>query len=356
MVLVLVVGAVAVLQHWNVPEYAITPGDATPVGPLVKIKGVATDQTSDRIMLTDVYLQTLTAWQWLTMHTESYVQFVPAGELVTPGIPADELDAQGFLEMSDSKEAAEIAAFRALGWSVPTTPSGAVINGVVASSPARRAGLHVADEVVGVDGAPVTSSCSLIDRLEPIRPGAQVRLSVRRAKISGAGAITWAAASTVSVTTSSAPSGEGTTGCAGAETPSRAWLGVLVENGVGATFPATVTINTRDIGGPSAGLAMTLALIDKMSAGSLTGHVAIAATGTIAPNGTVGDVGGVAEKTVAVQRAGAKVFFVPKVEVAAAESTAKAGLRIIGVTSLHQVLAQLVKLGGTAPVALTKPH
>jgi PDZ domain-containing protein len=70
----------------------------------------------------------------------------------------------------------------------------------------------------------------------------------------------------------------------------------------------------------------------------------------------VGDVGGVAEKTVAVQRAGATIFFVPDVEVSTARSAAGPGLRIVGVSSLHQVLTDLHRLGGASPVPLTKPH
>jgi PDZ domain-containing protein len=99
-----------------------------------------------------------------------------------------------------------------------------------------------------------------------------------------------------------------------------------------------------------------LTLIDKLSKGSLTGHHVVAVTGTIAVNGAVGDVGGVAEKTVAAQRAGATIFFVPQVEVSTAKRAAGPGLRIVGVRSLHQVLSDLLRLGGDAPVPLTKPH
>ncbi len=73
-------------------------------------------------------------------------------------------------------------------------------------------------------------------------------------------------------------------------------------------------MHTQDIGGPSAGLAMTLGIIDKLSSGRLTGNRIVAATGTIDQYGNVGDVGGVAEKTIAVERAGATIFFVPSVE------------------------------------------
>ena len=62
-----------------------------------------------------------------------------------------------------------------------------------------------------------------------------------------------------------------------------------------------------------------------------------------------------AEKTVAVQRAGAQYFLVPQVEVATARANATPGLSVIGVSSLAQALKDLRALGGAAPVALTRP-
>ena len=76
-------------------------------------------------------------------------------------------------------------------------------------------------------------------------------------------------------------------------------------------FPFPIKINSDEIGGPSAGLAWTLGIINTLSGGHLTGGLTIAASGTIRPDGSVGDVGGVEQKTVAVERAGATVFFVP---------------------------------------------
>jgi Lon-like protease len=110
-----------------------------------------------------------------------------------------------------------------------------------------------------------------------------------------------------------------------------------------------VKINTPQIGGPSAGLAMTLGIIDKLSSGSLTGHRVIAATGTIDQYGNVGQVGGVPEKTIAVERAGATVLFVPKPEYAQAEAKATPQLRVYGVNTLDQALQILKRLGGNVP-------
>jgi len=53
---------------------------------------------------------------------------------------------------------------------------------------------------------------------------------------------------------------------------------------------------------------MTVAILDLLSKGSLTGGHAIATTGTIDAYGNVGEVGGVAQKTIAVENAGVKYF------------------------------------------------
>jgi Lon-like protease len=95
---------------------------------------------------------------------------------------------------------------------------------------------------------------------------------------------------------------------------------------------------------------MTLGIIDKLSSGRLTGNRIVAATGTIDQDGNVGDVGGVAEKTIAVERAGASVFFVPDtVEGRTALAKANAQLHVYAVSNLDQVLRILKRLGGNVP-------
>ena len=346
---------IIIAQHWNLNEYAITPGDATPVAPLVKVHGVATDANHDKILLTDVYLTRVTAWEWFRFQFDHHVEFVTPDQLLEPGVPSDELNAQGYLEMSDSKQAAEVAAFRALGWKVPSRPTGAVINAVLALSPARRGHLHVGDEIVGVNGAKVDSACALISALHHVAPGTSVHFDVRPVSISNAGVLSWGAPVVRTLVTGPSSRALVSSGCPGVSGPGRSSIGVSLEDGVSYHLPATVSINTANIGGPSAGLAMTLALIDRLSKGSLTGGHVVAATGTMSVNGAVGDVGGVAEKTVAVQRAGATYFIVPQVEVTTARANAAPGLTVLGVTSLAQALKDLHALGGATPTALTRP-
>lgn len=349
---VLVVG----LRAWSTNEYAITPGNATNVIPLVTVKGLATNATPDRIMLVDVYLQPLSELQYLLMHFDAHVQFVTAGQLLEPGVPNSELTAQGFMQMSDSQEYAKVAALRALGWTIPAAHTGVAITAVASNTPAARAGLQVGDEILSVDGARVGSTCALIGSLVKVAPGTKVQLTLRRGTFSAAGVLHRGAPVTVTVDTAVSPHAHAATGCAQFPTAGSSYLGIVLEDAVTYSLPGSISVDTANIGGPSAGLAMTLTIMDKLSRGSLTGHHVIAATGTIDPSGSVGDVGGVAEKTIAVENAGAQYFFVPQVEVPTARSVANSRLHIIGVTTLSQVLADLRKLGGTPPVPLTPAH
>ena len=172
----------------------------------------------------------------------------------------------------------------------------------------------MAQVITAVNGTPTPTNCALIDALHGIAPGTTVSLSVEESSINDVGTFVTGPTVHKSVTLAAPPKGAVVTGC-GAPFKPTAFLG-LIEPMTQQDwhFPVQVTVHTQNIGGPSAGLAMTLGIIDKLSSGRLTGHRIVAATGTIDQNGNVGDVGGVAEKTIAVERAGATVFFVPAVE------------------------------------------
>jgi Lon-like protease len=353
---VVVVIVVALFGVGQIPlnEYALTPGRATPVAPLVSVHGVATARHPGRILLTDVYLQALTVGSWVSMHLSSHVQFVPAAELTQPGEPTSELTAQGYLQMRDAQQAAEVEAFRTLGWTVTGRSDGATIGGVVQPSPASRAGLGVGDVVTAVNARPVRDACALIAAIHPLAPGTRVALSVRLVHISASGVLTWRGTRRVEVTTVAPPTNDAASGCPGVAGRDHSFVGVSLEDDVAYDLPAEVRINTANIGGPSAGLAMTLTLIDLLSRDSISGPHDVAATGTMSVGGAVGAVGGVAQKAVAVQSAGAKYFIVPRSEVGAARSGAP-GLTVCGVTTLAGAMRCLRSLGGGAPTPLTRP-
>jgi PDZ domain-containing protein len=216
------------------------------------------------------------------------------------------------------------------------------VNLVQPGSAAAAAGLQCNDVVTAVDGAPVATAADLKAAITARRPGTSVRVTVQRTGGGGK-----PATRTLTATLTGTPAVPAAPGQPAVPArPDQAFLGVGTQTQTTYTLPFDVSIQVGDIGGPSAGLALTLGLLDVLSDGNLTGGLHVAATGTISPDGSVGAVGGVAEKTVAVRRAGAQVFFVPSDNLAEARGQAGAHLRVFAVSSLQQALADLGQVGG----------
>jgi PDZ domain-containing protein len=122
-------------------------------------------------------------------------------------------------------------------------------------------------------------------------------------------------------------------------------LGITTQAFVSYQFPIHVQINTERVGGPSAGLAFTLAIIDELTPGSLTGPKPVAVTGAIAPDGSVGEVGGVEQKAITARTNGVELMIVPKREVKDARRGA-GNVRVVGVSTVDQALIALRGAGG----------
>jgi Lon-like protease len=75
-------------------------------------------------------------------------------------------------------------------------------------------------------------------------------------------------------------------------------------------FPVEIVHQKTD-GGPSAGMMFTLGVYNVVTPHDLTGGRKIAGTGTIDLDGRVGSVGGIPQKVVAAERAGAQYFLCP---------------------------------------------
>ncbi|HUC04620.1 MAG TPA: S16 family serine protease [Acidimicrobiales bacterium] len=351
-VVVVLAGAVYGLDHWSVNYYAITPGQAQSVAPLIDVPTSLDHKLSGDVLLTDVYLTQLNALTYLQeRYLSSDAQVYPSGEILGTGVSENEYIAQGYLDMSQAQQFAKAAALSHLGYSVHAKNVGALVYGIEAGSPASRI-LQVGQIILGVDYTLTPDSCALIGALHGLAPGTVADVKVEKSTINDIGEFEPGPVVTEKITLATPPKGLVDQGC-GAPSRPTAILGISTEDQQSWTFPVKVTVHTADIGGPSAGLAMTLGIIDKLSGGHLTAGRIVAATGTIDAAGDVGDVGGVAEKTIAVERAGATVFFVPPQELAAARSKDTPQLKIYAVSTLDQALKILVRMGGKIGTAGT---
>lgn len=139
---------------------------------------------------------------------------------------------------------------------------------------------------------------------------------------------------------------------------SRTLIGFSARDTRTVQLPFNVNFDTDDIGGPSAGLSFTLALIDNLTKGELVPSQGVAVTGTIQDDGTVGAIGALVQKSIAVKKSGAKIFLVPTAQgpddIAAAQAAVGESVTIVPVASLTEALAALVKFGGEPGISPVK--
>lgn len=332
-IFILFVLAVIVASQWDLNYYAFQPGKAQSVQQFITVPTGKSHSVHRPVLLTDVEVARVTALSYLYFKLQSDTALLPLTS-VTGGTAPSEQGAQGALEMSQAEDAARAAALIRLGYPVKQSAAGAVIAGTFPGTPAFGV-LSVGNVITAVDGAQTLSAQALSSALSRYHSGQTVTLTVKQNAT--------AAPAPVSVKLKHTNVNLGGGQTVGLN------LGIEPEDQIDFTYPFPISINVTNIGGPSAGLAMALGVIDTLSGGSLTGSKTVAATGTISANGEVGDVGGVAQKTVAVERAGANLFLVPPQEYRAALSKDRPGLAIYQVSTLDQALAVLAQHGGVVP-------
>jgi Lon-like protease len=316
--------------------------NGTPCARLVVPSNLA-HPISGGLFMVDVYVGPATPLDYLRSRLGSLggldegTQLVPKGA-VLGATPQSQLGCQDTQQMQGSTSSAAVVAIRRLGYTVNENKLGAQLYQIQPGSAASIAGLQCGDVITALDGKPVRTSQDLVNILHTYKPGEPVVVTADRTDSQGR---------KKTVTATARLTGTPRIGNQPAN-PQKPLLGVVAQDDTTFSFPFGVNIDVGDIGGPSAGLALTLGLLDVMSNGQLTGGHEVAATGTISIDGTVGDVGGVAQKAVAVRRAGAQVFLVPKDELSAARSHA-GGMKVFAVSTLQQALSDLQALGGHVP-------
>lgn len=97
-------------------------------------------------------------------------------------------------------------------------------------------------------------------------------------------------------------------------TKSRAGIGIMLADNMKVHTKTPVKVNPGQLGGPSGGLMFSLQIYQQITGKDLRHGRKIAGTGTINPDGSVGEIGGIDKKVVAAHKAGATVFFAPYVK------------------------------------------
>lgn len=320
----------------RVPYYLVAPGEARGVAQLINIKsGSPAFEPKGQILFTTVSLTgNVNVYRALRAWLDDDVEVVPE-ERITGGAPKKEVRRLNIQAMDDSKLTAIKVALERLEYRVEVEGHGAQVIQVVVGEPADGR-LAPGDVILAIDGEEVFLHDQAVTKVRQHRAGDRIDIRVRHSN--GTEEI---------VQIKAADGGEG-----------QARVGVVLQTfELAYRFPVDVSIDTGLVGGPSAGLAFTLALLDELTPGELTGGRNVAVTGTIDGQGKVGAVGGVAQKAVTARKAGAAVFLVPPEELS--EAKAHAGkMRVVSVSSLDEAEAALRELGGSGialPTATPSP-
>ncbi len=322
-------------------QFAIVPADAQPVEPRLEIKGPPTYDSKGQLLFVTVRSPELSILEWWVGRDNPAVDPKSYADLFAVETPEQQTQ-RGQRDMRTAKETAEFVALKRLGFDAKLTPGEVIIDELVClkasddgrscveSAPSDKV-LDPGDKLLKVDDTPLSTVDDLAPILAEHKPGDKVQVDYERDGKPGSGEIELIAAP---------------------DEPERTIVGFLPSDTATISLPADVTINidTESIGGPSAGLAFTLTLIDQLSPGDQVGGKPIAVTGTININAQVGAIGGLSSKASAVLQSGAKYFLVPtaqgEADIAKARKVVGDAVELIPVATLDEALAALKRIGG----------
>jgi Lon-like protease len=308
-------------------SYIFLPDKASPVDPLVSVEGGEREPGEERgegdpgIYYVDVIVRRASLLERLFPGIREGAELVPEERVNPTGIPDADRRRGSLRQMSRSQQVAAAVALRHLGQDVVAAPTGAFVASVLAGTPAAGV-VHPADVIVSVDGERVRELGELRERIAAAGVGATLEIGLRRGEDD----------LTVSLRTVESEVEEG-----------RPVIGVLVEQEADIELPVDVEIDAGNVGGPSAGLAFALHLLEEFGEDVTDGRK-VAVTGELNLDGSVSPVGGLAQKTVGARRTGVDVFLVPAGENAEVARRHADGLRIIPVESFQQALRELATL------------
>jgi Lon-like protease len=306
--------AVAVFAFYPSDDYIFLPDRARPVEPLVHVDGERDRPGSGGIYMVDIIVRKASLLEKYFPGIHDGATLVPADVYNPQNLPERIQRQQGLAEMSSSQRIAAAVALRELGYKV--APDGVVVSAVDVGAPADGV-LEPDDVIVSANGKDVKSPEDLSEVMSGVKPGETVTLRIERD----------GAERTVQVGTKASD-----------DNPPRALMGIIIEPNL--ELPVNITIDTGQIGGPSAGLAFALDIIDELGPTDIDHGERVVATGEIALDGSVREIGGIKQKTFGARGADADVFLVPDANAAGARKYAD-GLRIVPVSNLDEALHAL---------------
>ncbi len=280
------------INFYQFPYYFTKPGDAKILHTVIEVEGAFEDEGT--FMLTTVRMGKANVITYVWAHMSDARELIHEEFIRRSGETDQEYHHRQLMMMNSSQDIATIVAYNKAGKEAYYKNHGVIVTGTIEEMPAFEQ-LQLGDLIVAVDGTTVKTVDDLLAQLAEKQKDDDVLLSVLRDDVQ----------KDVELFVTSFPEEIDDTG---------------ERIGIGITSPVTkrelkvhpnVKIDTNKIGGPSAGLMFSLEIFNQLNEDDITKGFHIAGTGSINEDGEVGRIGGVKQKVIAAERAGAHFFLAP---------------------------------------------
>lgn len=305
-----------VMVAWNVslPLIAYSPGPVTDAVDAVVVDGATVYDSDGELIMLTVAGQDINAFEALIAAADPSVD-VLARNVVRRPEESDEDYRRRNLRLMDQSTATAISV--ALSRLEVEEEPRVFITGYAADTPAGEV-LEIGDRIVSLGGEPVEATADLAGVLERSAPGDTVTVEVERDGETRSFEVELVS---------------------DAEDPDRPIVGIYVRD-----LPFWVEIDPGIVGGPSAGMMYTLAIIEALTPESLAGGAVVSGTGSVDLDGNVGNIGGVRQKVVAAEAAGAEYMIVPEGNYEAARTAPRGDIELVPVSTVDEALDFLESL------------
>jgi PDZ domain-containing protein len=272
---------------YSLPYYVSKPGMAKELQPIIKVENGYKEEGN--FMLTTVRMGRANIYSYLEAKIRKYEELYPLEMILSEKETEEDYNTRQLHMMDGSKQNAIEVAYRKAGLPIKYKFKGIYVVSVVPNMPSDGK-LHAGDRISKVDGQQLSSSEEFIEFVGKKQVGDTITLTYLRNK------------RTDTVTLGLQPF---------KEDPKRIGIGISLMDDKEIIVNPKVKVKTDEIGGPSAGFMFSLEIYNQLTIDDLTKGYQIAGTGTIAGDGTVGPIGGIEQKIVAADKAGAEIFLAP---------------------------------------------
>lgn len=285
---------IAVLFLYPMDSYISQPGGAYDLSPLVEVEGVEEESTGTFSLMT-ISMAKSTPVTYALSRFSNDRKLLPARSVRLQDENEDEYRLRQERAMENSKYNAITVAFQKAN--IPLTVE---LNGILVMKVLKKGAssnlLKIGDIIHKIDGMSLINLGDFASAIAEKDQGDTVQLTIERE----------GEEKEIEVELKEIPNSDGKVG-----------MGIqFAEDRVIKAHPE-VTIETSNIGGPSAGFMFTLEILNRLVDEDLTKGFNIAGTGEMLEDGTVGRIGGTDFKVKAAHKDHMDIFFAPDDEVSA---------------------------------------